>query len=85
MYYGRTMHIQYDAVADILYVDLIERHKGQTTREIGEGLLAEVNLETSVVKGFELWHFRQRASENGGIHVLLQLQALLLEPATSGA
>ncbi|MEO8541903.1 MAG: DUF2283 domain-containing protein [bacterium] len=79
------MHIQYDAVADILYVDFVERHEGQTTREIGEGLLAEVNLETSVTEGFEIWHFCQKASENGGIDVSLQLPALPLQPVASGA
>ncbi len=78
------MNIHYDAVADILYVDVVERHGGQATREIGDGLLAEVNLETGSVEGFEIWHFCQRASDLDGIDVPVQLQALL-QPAVSAS
>ncbi len=63
------MKLNYDAEADILYIDLVERHVGQVTREIGEGLLAEVNLMSGVTEGLEVWNFRQRSWGPAGIDV----------------
>lgn len=63
------MRLSYDAETDILYVDFVERHQGQVTRFVNEGLLAEVNAGSGAVEGFEVWDFRRRASEGDGIEV----------------
>ena len=69
------MKRSYDAEGDILYLDFVERHVGQVTRSIGDGLLAEVNLESGVVEGLELWNFRESASKDDGTDLPFDLQA----------
>jgi len=70
------MKLSYDAEGDILYLDFVGRHVGQVTRSIGDGLLAEVNIESGELEGLEVWNFRQRASEDHGIDVPFELPAL---------
>ena len=75
------MKLNYDAEADILYIDFVERHEGQVTREIGDGLLAEVNLANGATEGLEVWNFRRRATGFAGIDVPVSVQGAMPVPA----
>ena len=67
------MKLHYDTEGDILYIDFVERHEGQISREIGDGLLAEVNRASGATEGLEIWNFSRRASQYPGIDVALHL------------
>lgn len=63
------MRVSYDATGDILYLDLVERHERQVTREVVDGVLAELNAETGALEGLEIWNFNQRAAAAGGVAI----------------
>ena len=75
------MKLNYDAEADILYIDFVERHEGQVTREIGDGLLAEVNLANGATEGLEVWNFRRPATGFAGMDVPVSVQGAMPAPA----
>jgi uncharacterized protein YuzE len=63
------MKVSYDVAGDILYLDLVERHGEQVTREVADGVLAEVNAESGALEGLEIWNFQRRAASPGGVTI----------------
>lgn len=58
------MKVHYDAIGDILYVDLYPPTSDQIMREVSEGVLLRLRLSTGNLEGYEVHGFVAR-SESG--------------------
>jgi uncharacterized protein YuzE len=58
------MKVHYDAIGDILYIDLFPPTADQIMREVSEGLLLRLQLSTGKLEGYEIHGFVAR-SEDG--------------------
>ena len=72
---NRQLAIQYDAVGDILFVDLAPRRADQVTDWIEDELVARFNERTGLVENFDVLHFQRRVA--AGETVALPLDAVL--------
>jgi uncharacterized protein YuzE len=56
-----VMKVHYDALGDILYVDLSPPTVDQIMREVSEGVLLRLRLSTGELEGYEIHGFVARS------------------------
>lgn len=58
-----VMKVHYDAIADILYIDLYPPTRDQIMREVSEGVLVRLQLSTGKLEGYEIHGFVARSED----------------------
>lgn len=61
----RPVKTRYDALGDILYIDLVEPYAGQETDMLSDYVIARTNPRTGEVENLELLFFVRTLNEEG--------------------
>ncbi len=70
------MKIDYDAEADILYLEFTEPSEDSRTVEAGDGVLLVLNRQTTAVEVMELWNLRARGLRGESVDVPLAVRLM---------
>jgi hypothetical protein len=75
--------IEYDAVGDILYLDVVKPSEDHVLVEVSPGAMLRKNTHTGAVEGIEVAGFRRRLGAPEGIEVPVGIQLQMLDPISS--
>ncbi len=74
--------VEYDAIGDILYLDLLEPSDVQVLVEVSPGAMLRRNSVTGVVEGIELQGFTRRTGSPTAVEVPVQIDLQMLPPVS---
>lgn len=72
--------VEYDAVGDILYLDILEPSDLQVLIEVSPGAMLRKNSLTGAVEGIELAGLTRRIGAPGAIEVPVRIDLDMLPP-----
>ncbi len=66
---GTGLTIEYDAIGDTLYLDIVAPHEGGHSSEVAEGVIVRSNAETGEIEGVEIQGLKARAASEQGLTI----------------
>ena len=79
---GTKLTIEYDEVADILYLDTAEPTENQLMSEVAPGMMLRQNTSTKTFDGIEIHGLRRRAGAGFALEMPVSIDLDELRPVS---